>query len=70
MLTTVREQLGQALVRRVGGPDGSANRARIHDTPGSGLGSRPSSRPADLCWPWGCSQAARRGAVLFPGDSP
>ncbi|WP_327721770.1 DUF2236 domain-containing protein [Streptomyces sp. NBC_00490] len=34
MLTTVREQLGQALFRRVAGPDGPANRARIHDTPG------------------------------------
>ncbi|MFI1720685.1 oxygenase MpaB family protein [Streptomyces sp. NPDC020489] len=34
MLTTVREQLGQALFRRVAGPDGPANRARIHGTPG------------------------------------
>lgn len=34
MLTAVREQLGQALFRRVAGPDGPANRARIHDTPG------------------------------------
>ncbi|MGW2619528.1 oxygenase MpaB family protein [Streptomyces sp. NPDC001500] len=34
MLTTVRDQLGQALFRRVAGPDGPANRARIHDTPG------------------------------------
>ncbi|MFE9017863.1 oxygenase MpaB family protein [Streptomyces sp. NPDC007808] len=34
MLTVVREQLGQALFRRVAGPDGSATRARIHYTPG------------------------------------
>jgi uncharacterized protein (DUF2236 family) len=34
MLTAVREQLGQALFRRVAGPNGPANRARIHDTPG------------------------------------
>ncbi|NUS14396.1 MAG: DUF2236 domain-containing protein [Streptomyces sp.] len=34
MLTAVREQLGHALFRRVAGPDGPANRARIHDTPG------------------------------------
>ncbi|MFJ8780848.1 oxygenase MpaB family protein [Streptomyces sp. NPDC102476] len=34
MLTAVREQLGQALFRRVAGPDGPANRSRIHDTPG------------------------------------
>jgi len=34
MLTAVRKQLGQALFRRVAGPDGPANRARIHDTPG------------------------------------
>jgi uncharacterized protein (DUF2236 family) len=34
MLTAVREQLGQALFRRVAGPDGPANRARIHDAPG------------------------------------
>ncbi|MEU5894269.1 oxygenase MpaB family protein [Streptomyces sp. NPDC047461] len=34
MLTAVREQLGQALFRRVAGPDGPANRARIHDSPG------------------------------------
>ncbi|MFF5494450.1 oxygenase MpaB family protein [Streptomyces aquilus] len=34
MLTEVREQLGQALFRRVAGPDGPAVRARIHDTPG------------------------------------
>ncbi|WP_037682415.1 oxygenase MpaB family protein [Streptomyces griseus] len=35
MLTVLREQLGQALFRRVAGPGGSATRARIHDTPGS-----------------------------------
>ncbi|MCQ9129967.1 MULTISPECIES: oxygenase MpaB family protein [Streptomyces] len=34
MLTTVRDQLGQALFQRVAGPDGPATRARIHDTPG------------------------------------
>ncbi|PWI17897.1 DUF2236 domain-containing protein [Streptomyces sp. Act143] len=34
MLTVVREQLGRALFRRVAGPDGPVNRARIHDTPG------------------------------------
>ncbi|WP_406212144.1 oxygenase MpaB family protein [Streptomyces canus] len=34
MLTAVREQLGQALFRRVAGPDGPATRARIHDSPG------------------------------------
>ncbi|WP_405524404.1 oxygenase MpaB family protein [Streptomyces canus] len=34
MLMAVREQLGQALFRRVAGPDGPANRARIHDSPG------------------------------------
>src|SRR5919106_1414 len=34
MLTVVREQLGQALFRRVAGPDGPATRARIHHTPG------------------------------------
>ncbi|MEU5047900.1 oxygenase MpaB family protein [Streptomyces griseorubiginosus] len=34
MLTAVREQLGHALFSRVAGPEGSANRARIHDTPG------------------------------------
>jgi uncharacterized protein (DUF2236 family) len=34
VLTVVREQLGQALFRRVAGPDGPAARARIHDTPG------------------------------------
>lgn len=33
-MTTVRAQLGQALFRRVAGPDGPATRARIHDTPG------------------------------------
>ncbi|MDT0567028.1 oxygenase MpaB family protein [Streptomyces sp. DSM 3412] len=30
----VRDRLGKALFRRVAGPDGPANRARIHDTPG------------------------------------
>ena len=34
MLTAVRAQMGQALFRRVAGPDGPATRARIHDTPG------------------------------------
>ncbi|MFF7051482.1 oxygenase MpaB family protein [Streptomyces griseorubiginosus] len=34
MLTAVREQLGHALFSRVAGPEGPANRARIHDTPG------------------------------------
>lgn len=34
MLTALREELGQAVFRRVAGPDGPANRARIHDTPG------------------------------------
>ncbi len=34
VLTAVREQLGQALFRRVAGPDGPATRARIHHTPG------------------------------------
>ncbi|KRD19930.1 MULTISPECIES: oxygenase MpaB family protein [unclassified Streptomyces] len=34
MLTTVREHLGQALFRRVAGPDGPTTRALIHDTPG------------------------------------
>lgn len=34
MLTAVRDQLGQALFRRVAGPDGPRTRARIHDTPG------------------------------------
>ncbi|MCS0603411.1 DUF2236 domain-containing protein [Streptomyces sp. LP11] len=34
MLTDVREQLGRALFRRVAGPDGPGNRARIHGTPG------------------------------------
>ncbi|SPF02419.1 oxygenase MpaB family protein [Streptomyces sp. MA5143a] len=30
----VRDRLGKALFRRVAGPDGPANRARIHHTPG------------------------------------
>ncbi|GAB2940877.1 oxygenase MpaB family protein [Streptomyces heilongjiangensis] len=30
----VRDRLGKALFRRVAGPDGPANRARIHNTPG------------------------------------
>ncbi|MEH0554390.1 oxygenase MpaB family protein [Streptomyces sp. B21-101] len=34
MLTTVREHLGQALFRRVAGPDGPTTRALIHDAPG------------------------------------
>ncbi|MFM9700968.1 oxygenase MpaB family protein [Streptomyces europaeiscabiei] len=34
MLTVVRQQLGEALFRRVAGPDGPATRTRIHDTPG------------------------------------
>jgi uncharacterized protein (DUF2236 family) len=34
VLTSVREQLGQALFRRVAGPDGPTTRARIHLTPG------------------------------------
>ena len=34
MLTVVRDRLGQALFRRVAGPDGSATRARIHHAPG------------------------------------
>ncbi|WP_030326055.1 oxygenase MpaB family protein [Streptomyces sp. NRRL B-3229] len=34
MLIAVREQLGHALFSRVAGPEGPANRARIHDTPG------------------------------------
>ncbi|MFV0137782.1 oxygenase MpaB family protein [Streptomyces sp. HMX87] len=34
MLSGTREQLGRALFRRVAGPQGPANRARIHDTPG------------------------------------
>ncbi|XHM64851.1 oxygenase MpaB family protein [Streptomyces nigra] len=34
MLNVVRDQLGQALFRRVAGPDGPATRARIHLTPG------------------------------------
>jgi len=33
-LTTVRDGLGQRLFGMVAGPDGPANRARIHDTPG------------------------------------
>ncbi len=34
VLSATREHLGRALFRRVAGPDGPANRARIHDTPG------------------------------------
>ncbi|MDX3129195.1 oxygenase MpaB family protein [Streptomyces europaeiscabiei] len=34
MLTVVRQHLGEALFRRVAGPDGPATRTRIHDTPG------------------------------------
>ena len=34
MKTDLRDRLGQAVFRRVAGPDGPANRARIHDTPG------------------------------------
>jgi uncharacterized protein (DUF2236 family) len=34
MMTDLRDQLGKAVFRRVAGPDGPANRARIHDTPG------------------------------------
>lgn len=34
MLTRMRTQLGQALFRRVAGPDGPSTRARIHHTPG------------------------------------
>ena len=34
MLTVVREQLGQALFRRVAGPGGPATRALIHHSPG------------------------------------
>ncbi|MFD5301511.1 MULTISPECIES: oxygenase MpaB family protein [Streptomyces] len=34
MLTELRGYLGQSLFERVAGPDGAANRARIHDTPG------------------------------------
>jgi uncharacterized protein (DUF2236 family) len=34
MLTRVRTELGQALFRRVAGPDGPSTRARIHETPG------------------------------------
>jgi len=33
-LTDVRDSLGQRLFGMVAGPDGPANRARIHDTPG------------------------------------
>lgn len=33
-LTGVRDSLGQRLFGLVAGPDGTANRARIHDTPG------------------------------------
>ncbi|GAB3221535.1 oxygenase MpaB family protein [Mycolicibacterium hippocampi] len=33
-LGTVRRQLGQAVFGMVAGPEGSQNRARIHDTPG------------------------------------
>jgi uncharacterized protein (DUF2236 family) len=33
-VNTVRESLGRSLFARVAGPDGPANRARIHDTPG------------------------------------
>jgi len=33
-LTAVRESLGAGLFHMVAGPDGSAQRARIHDTPG------------------------------------
>ena len=33
-LTSVRDTLGQRLFGMVAGPDGPANRARIHDTPG------------------------------------
>lgn len=52
--------------RSVGTPDAPVGRTRATRS----LGSRPPSWPADLCWSWGCSHAARRGAVLFPGDSP
>ncbi|MFF9798661.1 oxygenase MpaB family protein [Streptomyces rochei] len=34
MLTELRGYLGQSLFERVAGPDGAANRARIHDTSG------------------------------------
>ncbi|EGX58598.1 hypothetical protein SZN_16887 [Streptomyces zinciresistens K42] len=34
MLTVFRDHLGQALFRRVAGPDGPTTRARIHETPG------------------------------------
>ncbi|RRR82312.1 oxygenase MpaB family protein [Streptomyces sp. RP5T] len=33
-MTDLRDRLGRAVFRRVAGPDGPANRARIHDTPG------------------------------------
>ena len=33
-ISTVRRQLGQAVFGMVAGPEGPANRARIHDTPG------------------------------------
>ncbi|WP_437041983.1 oxygenase MpaB family protein [Streptomyces sp. enrichment culture] len=34
VLAAARERLGSALFRRVAGPEGPVNRARIHDTPG------------------------------------
>ncbi|WP_328642792.1 oxygenase MpaB family protein [Streptomyces canus] len=33
-MTDLRDRLGKAVFERVAGPDGPANRARIHDTPG------------------------------------
>ncbi|MDH6589390.1 uncharacterized protein (DUF2236 family) [Streptomyces sp. SAI-133] len=33
-MTDLRDRLGRAVFRRVAGPDGPANRARIHGTPG------------------------------------
>jgi uncharacterized protein (DUF2236 family) len=33
-VTNIREALGRSLFARVAGPEGPANRARIHDTPG------------------------------------
>ncbi|MET7689559.1 oxygenase MpaB family protein [Streptomyces sp. NPDC005483] len=33
-MTDLRDRLGRAVFLRVAGPDGPANRARIHDTPG------------------------------------
>jgi uncharacterized protein (DUF2236 family) len=33
-MTDLRDRLGKAVFRRVAGPDGPANRARIHGTPG------------------------------------